>query len=153
MSGSDLFDKARRAAYKYLTYRSRTEYEIKEKLLKKGFDAETVGQVIGSLREYRMLDDGAYADRYVAGRQNYSRAELSGKLRSLGIRKSVINGALESIDTEAEFRIAVAQVMNRKKRRAEGYTLEKAADFLRRRGFDLEVVDRVCHYLENMHQS
>lgn len=153
MSGSDLFDKARRAAYKYLTYRSRTEYEIKEKLLRKGFDAETVGRVIGSLREYRMLDDGVYADRYVAGRQNYSRAELSGKLRSLGIRESVINGALESIDTEAEFRIAVAQVMNRKKRRAEGYTLEKAADFLRRRGFDPEVVDRVCHYLENMRQS
>ncbi len=150
MEYREQFEKARRAAYKILTYRARTEYEVSEKLFRKGFDRETINQVIVSLRDYRMLDDQAFAENFVAKRQYWSRAALSGKLSSLGIRESLIKKALQDSDPEAEFRIALSQVFNRRKRRGGDYPLESTASFLRRRGFSQEVVDRVCTYLEDM---
>lgn len=152
MNNSEKFEKARKAAYKFLTYRARTEYEITEKLLKKGFDGDTVSQVVKSLREYRMLDDQAYAERYVAGRSPLSRAAISGELRKRGVHESIIDGVLEGFDSEAEFRIALAQARSRIKRRGAEYPLISMAAFLRRRGFNQEAVDRVCDYLENMRQ-
>lgn len=146
----DRFEEARRAAYRYLTYRARTGYEIKEKLLSKGFAPETVERVMEDLREYRMIDDSEYAERFVAKRQADSRAVISVKLRSLGIRESVISRTLEQRDSEAEFRIALALALNRRKRRGESYPLGRIAAFLSRRGFGQEVVERVFRYLEGM---
>ena len=147
---SDEFEKARKTAYKYLSYRPRTEYEMTEKLFRKGFDNKTVSQVINSLREYRMLDDLSYAQDYVDKRHLRPRAVLAGGLKSLGVRESVVDGVLENIDPGAELRIAMALAMGRRKRRGNDYPLVNIASFLRRRGFSQEVVGRVCDYLENM---
>lgn len=153
MNNSEQFEKARRAAYKFLTCRARTEYEITERLLKKGFDGDTVGQVVKSLQEYRMLDDQAYAERYVTGRRRPApRAVLFGELRKRGIQESIIDRVLEDVDSEAEFRVALAQAKSRIKRRGAENSLTGMAAFLRRRGFNQDAVDRVCHYLENMRQ-
>ncbi|MCL6611932.1 MAG: RecX family transcriptional regulator [Peptococcaceae bacterium] len=149
---SEQFEKARKAAYRILTYRARTEYEISEKLLRKGFDRETINQVIASLRDYRLLDDQAYAERFVAEKRSLPRAVVSGKLRSLGVKESVIQKVLEGVDPEAEFRIALSLALNRKKRRGDGYPIESMAAFLKRRGFSQEAVDRVCTYLDDMRQ-
>lgn len=146
----DEFEKARKTAYKYLSYRPRTEYEMTEKLFRKGFDDKTVSQVINSLREYRMLDDLSYAQDYVDKRHLRPRAVLAGGLKNLGVRESVVDGVLENIDPGAELRIAMALAMGRRKRRGNDYPLVNIASFLRRRGFSQEVVDRVCDYLENM---
>lgn len=152
MAYSEQFEKARRAAYKILTCRARTEYEVSEKLFRKGFDRQTINQVIICLRDYRMLDDQAYAENFVTKKHYWPRAVVSGKLSSLGVREALIEKALQDSDPEAEFRIALSQVFNRKKRRGGDYPLESAAAFLRRRGFSQEVVDRVCTYLEDMRQ-
>jgi len=146
----DEFEKARKTAYKYLSYRPRTEYEMTEKLFRKGFDDKTVSQVINSLREYRMLDDQSYAQDYVDKRHLRPRAVLAGGLKNLGVRESVVDGVLENIDPGAELRIAMALAMGRRKRRGNDYPLVNIASFLRRRGFSQEVVDRVCDYLGNM---
>ncbi len=148
MEYGDQFEKARKAAYRILTHRARSEYEIVEKLSRKGFDRDTISQVIKSLRDYRMLDDRTFAEDFVSRRGSWSRAVVAGRLRSLGIRESVIEKALEGLDPEAEFRIALSQALNRRKRRGGDYPLESMAVFLRRRGFNQEVVDRVCSYLE-----
>lgn len=145
----DEFEKAHKAAYKYLSYRPRTEYEMTEKLFRKGFNDTIVSQVIESLREYLMLDDQSYAQDYVDKRHLRPRAVLAGELKNLA-RESVVDGVLENIDPGAELRIAMALAMGRRKRRGNDYPLVNIASFLRRRGFSQEVVDRVCDYLENM---
>lgn len=144
------YERARRAALKILTYRARTEYEIGERLFRKGFDRDTIKDVIKNLRDYKMLDDDAFADRYVAQRPSWPRAVISGKLKGLGVREAVIEKALEGLDPEAEFRIALSQALNRRKRRGDGYPLENVAAFLRQRGFSQEAVERVCVYLEDL---
>ncbi|MFZ5646284.1 MAG: regulatory protein RecX [Bacillota bacterium] len=144
------YEKARKAAYKYLSYRPRTEYEITERLLRKGFDEQTISQVVDKLREYRLLDDDSYVENYLAKRAMRSRAALEEELKNLGVRDSIADRALESIDSGAELRIAMALAISRRKRRGNDYPIVNIASFLRRRGFSQEVVERVCDYLENM---
>jgi regulatory protein len=146
------FERAREAAYKFLAYRPRTEYEMTENLCRKGFDSETVSQVIKSLRDYRMLDDEAYAENYVARKNSRPRPVLAGELKNLGIRESIINRVLEGVDSGAEFRIALALAMGKRKRKGKEYSPGSIAALLRRRGFSQETVDRVCDYLENLRQ-
>jgi len=149
MTQSEYFEKARRAAYRFLAYKPRTEYEMAEKLLGKGFDRDTVDQVLVFLRAYKMIDDHAYAERFVARRNSWSRSVMSDRLKGLGVQEKVIQKALEGKDSEAEFRVALAQAMNRRRRRGDN-SPESMAAFLRRRGFSHEVSDKVCRYLENL---
>lgn len=149
MVDSEQFEKARIAAYKILNYRVRTEYELTEKLLRKGFDGETVTLLMKNLRENGLINDQSFAENYVAKRPLRPRGVLEAELRNLGISESIINKVLVNVDSGAEFRIALAQAMSRKKRRIPDYPLENIAAFLRRRGFSQEIVDRVCDYLQS----
>lgn len=152
MLTDEKYEKARKAAFRYLSYRPRTEYEITERLLRKGFDDQTVSLVIKNLRDYRLLNDYSYAESHVSNRPLRSRAALEGELKRLGVRESVTDRALESIDFGAELRVAMALAVGRRKRRGEDYPILNIASFLSRRGFSREVVERVCDYLENMRQ-
>lgn len=150
---SEQFEKARKAAYRLLAHRARTEREIAGKLMQKGFDADTVRLVINNLQEYRMLDDRAYAESFVAGRRPGPRAAMSWELRKRGVAESIIESVLEGADNEAEFRIALAQAMSRIKKYGEDdYSLASLASYLRRRGFNQDAVDRVCGYLHDKRQ-
>ena len=152
MMPSEEYERARKAAYRILTYRARTEYEIREKLFQKGFNKEIISQVITSLKDYRMIDDQTYAESLVSSGQRCSPVELSGKLRRIGIKESIIEKVLETVDPEAEYRIALTQALSRKKRLGDKYSLERVAYFLRTRGFNQEVIERVYNYLEGMPQ-
>lgn len=150
MIAEEKYEKARKAAHKYLSYRPRTEYEITERLLRKGFDDRTIGLVVKNLRDCYLLDDHSYADNYVSKRPQRSRAALEGELKSRGVRESIADRVLDSIDFGAELRVATSLAMGRRKRRGDDYPVVSIASFLRRRGFSREVVERVCDYLENM---
>lgn len=144
------YEKARKVAHKYLSYRPRTEYEITERLIRKGFDDRTAGLVAKDLRDCRLLDDHSCAESYVSKRPQRSRAALEGELKSRGVRESTADRFPDSSDFGAELRVAVAMAMGRRKRRGDDYPVVNIAYFLSRRGFSREVVERVCDYLENM---
>lgn len=49
------------AAYRYLSYRLRSEGELRQRLQQRGYDRETVERAIGRLREQNLSDDLAFA--------------------------------------------------------------------------------------------
>ncbi len=49
------------AAYRYLSYRPRSEGEMRQRLNQRGFDHETVGKTITKLKEQKLIDDYAFA--------------------------------------------------------------------------------------------
>ncbi|MFZ5597500.1 MAG: regulatory protein RecX [Bacillota bacterium] len=146
------YEKARKIAYRYLSYRPRTEYEVGRMLMQKGFDDTIVGRVMENLREYRLLDDREFAGRYVARNLRHPRGVLEERLKRLGITESVAREALEEVDRDTEIRIAIALANGRIKRKGDNCFIGDIAAFLQRRGFDQDVVGRVCNYLENKRQ-
>lgn len=137
-------------AYKLLSVRSHSEYELVAKLRHKGLDAEVIGEVILQLREYGMIDDAGFACGYIRRRMNIKpvgRALLARELKQRGIARDIIDLQLTGIDPEAEYNTALAG----KKMESWGgeFVYAKISSYLWRKGFDGDIIARVCRSLED----
>lgn len=94
------------AAVRLLNQRARSEQELEQRLLDKGFPERLVSEVIQRCRDSLMLDDHAFAEQWVAERQKHlkrSTAMLRRELQHKGISDSIIDKALAGVDdTEQE---------------------------------------------------
>jgi len=146
--GADLFGKCLDAALRLLSYRPRSEAEIRWRLSRM-FEANTVERVILHLKVRQMIDDAAFARFWRENRESFrpcSKRLIQSELKSKGVASEVIDEVLEGIeDEESAYRAA--------QRRAR--TLEKDYEtfrrklgpFLARRGFSYGVINRTMERL------
>lgn len=144
------FRAAREAAFVMLDYRPRTKKEISDGLKRKGYSDEVIASVTERLLELGLIDDEKFAEQWVSSRissRPTGRARMAWELRSKGVSQEAVEKALSEVDEEDEVRMAreiAAKKMNSisldddKARR-------KLAGFLRRRGFDWDVISRVLN--------
>jgi len=135
-----------------LTYRPRSEREVRQRFAQRGAPAELIDAAVSRLRETGLVDDTAFAQAWVDSRRRASprgdrllRQELAGK----GVARDVIAETLEGGEPDA---LALAQAAAAKKARSlagqpEPAFSRKLTDFLLRRGFDYEVVAEVVRSL------
>ena len=148
---ADQVMKARAKAFDYLSYKPRTETEVRRRLGQKGFDDAVVDQVIDRLFELNYLDDAAYAVEYARGRfesGGYGPRRVRHDLRRRGVARRHIEDAVaevfdrdEALDTareQAHKRLRRLQREEDPRRRRK-----KLFDFLVRRGFTYETARRV----------
>ncbi|MGA7537678.1 MAG: regulatory protein RecX [Steroidobacteraceae bacterium] len=127
----------RAAALTLLARRDFLTGELGAKLRSAGCDAPLVASVIAELVQERLLDDGRYAERYVASRAERGRGpvRIGAELASLGAPRALIDAALES---GPDWRALAGAVRRRKFGAAPpGSWAERArqARFLQYRGF------------------
>mgnify|MGYP003681940546 CR=1 FL=1 len=60
------------AAIRYLSYRPRSESEMKDRLERRGFERETIEAVISTLKERGLLDDRSFARFWREDRERFS---------------------------------------------------------------------------------
>jgi regulatory protein len=135
-SGADP-EAIRAAALTLLARRDFLTGELGAKLQSGGCDAQLVASVIAELVQERLLDDGRYAERYVASRAERGQGpvRIGAELASLGAPRALIDTALES---GPDWRALAGAVRRRKFGAAPpGSWAEKArqARFLQYRGF------------------
>jgi len=134
------------AALRLLSYRPRSEVEIRMRLkLKRGFDDETIDSVILQLRARQLIDDAAFARFWRENRESFSpRSErmLKLELRRKGIAPEVIDQVLEGIDEDEDAYRAAQKKARSLSREDHDAFRGKLGEFLRRRGFSYEVASR-----------
>ena len=147
LTRKDEFFRARDYALSFLSYRERTEHEMKSRLFEKGFSAGIVRSVLELLRERGLIDDRTFAQRWVGdvlsarpmGRLRVAH-ELKKKRVDEGIIEEVCANSFE-LGTESELARRAAQ---KKLGTMESYPREVAKrrlfTFLRNRGFDFEII-------------
>lgn len=104
------------AALRLLGVRARSRNEIAERLGRKGFDAETVADVMGRLDRAGLLDDADFAAEWVRSRHRNSgrgRLALRHELKAKGVDSAAIESALADIDPEDE-RMVAHQLVEKK---------------------------------------
>jgi regulatory protein len=140
-----------------LTYRPRTEQEVRKKLLKQSFDGAIVDKVIERLYELQYLDDGAYARSYARSRlanRGYGPGRVRLELRRRGVAQPLVEQALEEAYAD-EDPLVMARAQARKRwprlaRESDPYKRRrKLTDFLVRRGFSYETARQVVEELED----
>lgn len=138
------------AAFRYLSYRPRSEFELKMRLRQRGFDASSIEGVLRELRGQGLVDDFAFAQFWKENRESFSprsRTLLHRELRQKGIAPHIIAEVIKEIDEEAS---AYKAAQNRVKRFAfSDYDnfCHRIAALLRRRGFSYEVSRHIINRL------
>lgn len=136
------FEKAKSYALKLLLYKFRTSYQLKNKLLEKGYDEEIVDRVIEYMTEYGYLDDNKYVEGYIKDSKkfrNISKMMLKYKLREKGIDEEIIDGKLESLEFDEATQ---ARKLAQKKMRSCNDVL-KVRQYLMRKGFRNSTINEV----------
>jgi len=127
---------------RYLAYRPRSRKEVELHLNKKKYSPETVAMTIRRLFESQLIDDGSFADWWIAHRcrlKPRSAYALRFELLQKGIDEDIISTALATID-DGEMAIALLQSNRKQWRRLDGHKKrQKILSFLNRRGFGYDI--------------
>ena len=144
MNDTEPFQQARAAALRFLTYRPRTEAEVRSRL-RRNFPPQTADRVIDDLKERGLLDDAMFARLWRDSRETLRPRSAWAIKREL-IAKGVDDGlAAETVqdvdDEESAYRAALSPA--RRLRGADFPTFHRRLwGYLRRRGFS----DSVCRH-------
>lgn len=140
-------------ALRYLSYRSRSEKEIRDYLIGKHKPppaSEIIDAVIQKLKDTKLLDDVEFARAWVRSRTEYrprARNIIKLELRQKGISDDIIEEVLAD-KTEGKDDVTLAgQLLEKRKNRYEGMEkqelYQKAGGFLARKGFSYDVIKTV----------
>lgn len=144
--------KARESALRLLGYRDRSVSEIRKRLIGSDFPEDTVEEVIRQLSGCGLLNDEKFSKGWVNSRtaaKPMGRNRLAWELRSKGVDANAVENALESMDEDAEFQLALS-VARKKIGKSDGFdpdSKKRLGPFLARRGFGWEVINRVFEEL------
>jgi len=148
----DARERAVQQALLFLSYRARSESEIRQNLRKHEMPEEVIEETIARLRQDGLANDGQFAQAWVENRSTFrprSRRILAMELRQKGLDDEAVSSALEAVDDEPLAYEAA------KKRAARLKALEwvdfrkKLSEFLARRGFSYSVIAPVVTRIWN----
>lgn len=152
MDSSAIFDRYYNLSLRFLSYRPRSEKEIYDYLKKKSSNSpnlteEIINKIIEKLKEYRFIDDSAFAKFWVEQRTKFKSKPIrviEYELKQKGIDKILTEEILSSFDRTdldlenarklAERKLDFYRGLDVRKRK------EKVTNYLLRRGFSFEIV-------------
>lgn len=131
----------------YLSSAPRAKREIEKYLRDKGYDKETIAEVIDRLDMYHYIDDLAYAESYVKSKlKKYGSFRIKAELRKKGIAENVIDGLLEDgEDMEDDGAVSVAHKYMKSHASAD---VPKLKRFLAGRGYSWDCISRAVDALK-----
>ena len=138
------------AAYRYLAYRPRSEFEMRAWLERKGFGRRDIDSTVSTLKRKKLLDDAAFARYWTESRESSnprSRTALRSELRRKGIEPDVVAEALDGVDEEAAAYRAAQRKAARLRTDDHDAFRAKLSAVLMRRGFGYEVTEHTVNRL------
>ncbi len=140
---ADAQEQAYQRALRYLSYRARSETEIRRYLQKHNTAPHHIEAVLTRLRDLGLVNDAQFAAAWVENRSTFrprGRRALRAELRQKGLSEDAIAQALEDLD-EAQLAYQAAQKRLRRYRDLPWPTFrQRLGAYLARRGFPYDVI-------------
>jgi len=152
LQAEDARERAFQQALLFLSYRTRSESEIRQNLRKHEIPEEVIEQTLERLRQGRLADDDKFAQAWVENRNTFrprSRRALSVELRQKGLSDETARSALEGLDEEALAYEAGLKKVRRLELLEWNEFRRKLSEFLARRGFPYSVIAPVVSRIWN----
>jgi regulatory protein len=137
-------------ALNYLSYRPRSEREVRQNLQKHDTPEAVIDETLDRLRRNGLVDDLQFAKDWVENRSTFrprGRRALAAELRQKGIARETIEAALQNLDEDAlAYQAAVKQA--RKYENLEWADFRRKMNaFLARRGFNYETAKSAVEHV------
>jgi regulatory protein len=148
LTKSDQFQKCLNAAFRFLSYRPRSQAETKIRLQRRGFADEEIERVIAQLKRLNLIDDAAFAEYWKENRTSFrprGQRMLKSELRRKGVETDVIDEAVGNVDEKDNaYRAAVTKARTISTADYQMFRL-KLGGFLQRRGFGYGIIKSVIN--------
>jgi regulatory protein len=137
-------------AYRFLSYRPRSEAEMKERLHRRGIEDSKIEIVINKLKEQHLLDDTAFAQFWKENRDTFrprSQRLTRSELKKKGVADNIIKEVTdESDDAQNAYAAALNKAQRLPKQDYEVFR-RRLGDYLKRRGFGYTVISQTVKRL------
>ena len=139
----DAHERAIQQAMLFLSYRPRSESEIRQNLRKHEYSDEVIDRTLERLRQDGLANDDQFARAWVENRSTFrprSRRLMAMELRLKGLDQEAVSSAVETVDDAA---LAYEAAQKRVPRFKDLEWIEfrkKLSGFLTRRGFSYAVI-------------
>lgn len=152
LRAADALEQTRLRALDLIAYRPRSVREVQRRLKRAGADDAAIAAVVERLKEAGLLDDDAFSRAWVDSRMRVSprsKRMIAWELRRKGVSSADIQAAVEEVDEEdAAYRAAVKR-LPKLRGLAPLERKRKLYDYLARRGFDYETIERAVQQVES----
>ena len=143
LQAEDAHERAVQQALLFLSYRSRSESEIRQNLRKHEIPEDVIDETLQRLRQDGLANDDQFAQAWVENRSVFrprSRRMMAMELRQKGLTDDTVSSALEDVDDEA-LAYEAAQKRAPRLKDLEWFDFrKKLSEFLARRGFSYAVI-------------
>ncbi len=137
-----LIEKAKR----YCAYAERCSFDVKQKLIQLGAEANSIQGIIKKLSEEQYIDDQRFSSLFATSKlhnNKWGKVKISAELHKRRINESIINKALEGID-EQDYRQCLRALIQKKyvelKNKQVTQLKEKVASYCIQKGFETHLV-------------
>ncbi|WP_077368479.1 regulatory protein RecX [Anaerosalibacter sp. Marseille-P3206] len=145
-------DRANNYAIKLLSYRWRSEKEIRDKMIEKGYEIDVIDNTVDYLYRQNLLNDKRFAQTLARDKINLNKwgsYRIKQDLYMKGISKDIIDEVLdEYCDDEYERAMILAKKkITSYKKDDKNATYRKLGGFLQRKGYSYDCVSRILKEL------
>jgi regulatory protein len=140
-------------ALRALSYKERTESELRRWLAERGVEEAEIEEVIALLVEAGAIDDASFARRYAEDKRQlagWGPDRISTALQRRGVSSEHIEAALGGEDENAQLERAMALLAGRGMSCALERERERALGLLVRRGYPLELAYEAVRRVERL---
>ena len=137
-------------AYRFLSYRPRSEAEMKDRLHRRGFEDSNIEIIINKLKEQNLLDDTAFAQFWKENRDTFrprSQRLTRLELKKKGVADEIIKEVTDdSDDMQSAYQAALHKAQHLPNQDYEVFR-RRLGDYLKRRGFGYTVISQTVKRL------
>lgn len=115
MNDSDYLQRANSAALRYLSYRARSEAEVRARL-RRQYPSDVIEQVIQNLKDQSLIDDSDFARLWTRSRDSHrprSSSAIRRELLSKGVNRDIAQFATGELDDDDSAYRAGAKIAQR----------------------------------------
>ena len=139
----DSLERAHQQSMLFLSYRARSEKEVRQNLQKHEFSEDAIETTIERLRGAGLVNDNEFAQTWVENRNTFrprSRRALAIELRQKGLDDETVSSAVSGVNEETLAYEAAQKRLGRLKGLEWNDFRKKLSEFLARRGFPYSVI-------------
>ncbi|WML35923.1 recombination regulator RecX [Clostridium sp. OS1-26] len=151
IANEDNYIKCKSTSLKMIEKSYKTERQITDKLIEKGYDEKVVKRTKEFLKQYDFINDNKYAQMYIKDKMNsQGRNKIKYALINKGISEEIINEKLCYIDKESEESSALKLAEKKynlliKSEQDIRNIHKKLREYLIRKGYNLDIVQGVLN--------
>ena len=152
LQADDTRERAYQQALLYLSYRTRSEKEIRQNLRKHEIPDAIIEETLERLKNARLADDNQFAQMWVENRNTFhprSKRALEIELRQKGLNHEAIQASLSDVDEDALAYEAGLKRATRFKGQEWSEFRKKLSEFLARRGFSYSTIAPIVSRIWN----